>query len=51
MVSNGTYASNVATRDNARTTNEGSTNVRDNRAVKVRHDHHVELAGLSHKLH
>ena len=43
----GTYPANVATGDDAGTTNEGGTNVRDDSTVQVRHNHHVELRRAS----
>ena len=46
-----TYASDVATRNNARSANESSADVGDDRTIQVGHDHHIELLGTSNKLH
>lgn len=46
-----THGSNVASRNNTRSTNKGSTDVRDDGAVKIGHDHDVELTRLRDKLH
>lgn len=46
-----TYASNVASWDDAWSTNKGGTDVRDNGTVQVGHDHDVELARTRDKLH
>ena len=40
------YTTDVAARDYTRTTDEGSTNVRHNSAVQIRHDHDIELCGF-----
>jgi hypothetical protein len=41
----------VATGDETRSTNEGSTHVRQDTSVQVRHDHHVKLLGAGNSLH
>ena len=46
-----THTSNVATRDDTRSTDKSSTNVGNNGTVKVRHDHDVKLCWASDQLH
>lgn len=45
------YPTNVAAWHDTRSTNESCTNIRDDRAVQVRHDHYVKLARLRDELH
>lgn len=45
------YRSDVAPWDNAGSSDEGGTNVRNDGTVEVRHDHNVELLGLGDQLH
>ena len=46
-----TYATDVATRDDTRSADKGSTNVRYDGTVKVRHNHYIKLPRLGDKLH
>lgn len=46
-----TYRSNVASWDDTRPTNEGGANVGNDGTIEIRHDHYVELLGLSDQLH
>ena len=46
-----TYASDVASGHDTRTTDEGSANVRHNCSVQVRHHHDVKLLRLRDELH
>ena len=46
-----TYAADIATGDNTGATDKSSTDVRDDSTVEVRHNHDIELAGTSDKLH
>jgi hypothetical protein len=47
----GDLTAHAATRDDTGTTNKGSANVGQDTAVKVRHDHNVELLGARDSLH
>lgn len=46
-----TYPTNVASRNDTGPADQRSTNVRDDGAVQVGHDHHVKLARFGHELH
>lgn len=47
----GTHSSDIAPWDDTRSTNECGTDVGNNGTIEVRHDHDVELLGLSDQLH
>ena len=46
-----TYASDVASWDDTRSTDKGGTNVGHDSAVQVRHDHDIELGRAGNELH
>lgn len=44
-------SSDVGTGNDTRSTDEGGSNVRDDRSVEVGHDHNIELLGSVDELH
>ena len=47
----GTYRSDVASWNDTRSTDQSGTNVGNDGTIQVRHDHDIELLGLSDQLH